>query len=538
MIGHKSQDDGDLTNGGKETVGASLGGAPGRFFECQGTPGIDSRDDRRKSVGGRCRRAVGDQRSDVLQTAQSRVASQPRRSGAQADGTACAEVERGTVATGGTHGARHGITARTGRANRAVGVGTDDAAGVAAAGELLKKNETLAASPAEAAGPAETEVTPLLEKCPVSRTEQHAASQQPRREREHRSREAAARFVTAHQASCRLAADCLKVSPRTLSYWCRRNAEGTLTAKLRGRPCREPSLEERTEVALVLEETGPRLGLPTLQTYYPQTPPCVLTYLLKEYRRQFQKDHQQMVETLHWQCPGTVWAIDHSEPPRPMDGHYNRILAVRDLASGAQLAWTPVLDATAAEALPVLEALVRQYGAPLVLKSDNGSAFISKDFGQWLAGWQIVPLFSPVRMPRFNGACEAGIGAAKRRTEYLATRHNRPLDWSANDLYAAQLWANEDNYPDGFAAGTPASRFAARVPIDPIERDTFRAAVLQYEQKLHAAACTQGDKLTDMLVAVHHRRAVRHVLVEHGYLDITRRSIPQPLHHAKCAKIK
>jgi transposase InsO family protein len=295
---------------------------------------------------------------------------------------------------------------------------------------------------------------------------------------------------------------------------------------------------ERAQVTLLLDETGPRLGLPTLQARYPQTPSCVLASLLNEYRRQFQADHQQIVETLHWRCAGKVWAIDHSEPPRPLDGHYTQIFAVRDLASGMQLAWTPVLNATAAEAIPVLELLVRQHGAPLVLKSDNGSAFLSDDFGQCLAKQQIEPLLSPVRMPRFNGACEAGIGAAKRRTEYLAARNNRPLDWSANDLYAAQLWANEENYPDGFAAGTPASRFAARDSIDVHERDTFRSCVVQYERKLQQAACTQNETLSDTLLAVYHRRAVRHALVELGYLDITRRSIPQPLHLTKCAKIK
>ena len=51
--------------------------------------------------------------------------------------------------------------------------------------------------------------------------------------------------------------------------------------------------------------------------------------------------------------------------------------------------------------------------------------------------------------------------------------------------------------------------------------------------ELNAAACTAGDVLTDKLLAAHHRRAVRQALVEHGYLDITRRSIPQPIHVAK-----
>jgi transposase InsO family protein len=262
-----------------------------------------------------------------------------------------------------------------------------------------------------------------------------------------------------------------------------------------------------------------------------------LTYLLRDYRQQFQAGHRQMIETLRWQRPGTVWAIDHSEPPRPIDGCYPQILAVRDLASGMQLAWTPVLDATAAEALSILESLVQSHGPPLVLKSDNGSAFLSQDFAAWLDRWQIVPLLSPVRMPRFNGACEAGIGGAKRRTEYLALRHGRDLDWSADDLFAAQKWANEEHYPGGFAAGTAAARFAARTPIEIADRDKLCAAVVQYERQLNNEACIAGDALTDTLLAAHHRRAVRQALVELGYLDITRRSIPQPLHVKKCARI-
>ncbi len=290
-------------------------------------------------------------------------------------------------------------------------------------------------------------------------------------------------------------------------------------------------------VAALLEECGPRLGVPTLRTYCHKTPRCVLTDLVREYRRQFQDQHRQMVETLHWKHPGAVWAIDHSEPPRPIDGHYTQILAVRDLASGLQFAWTPVADATAAEALLVLEGLVLRHGPPLVLKSDNGPAFISQDFDDWLKAWQVVPLLSPFRTPRYNGACEAGIGAAKRRTEYLAAHHGRHLDWSASDLDAAQQWANEEHYPGGCAAGTPAGRFAARSPIDPNERDIVSAAVLQYENQLNEAVCTAGDQLSDTLEAAHHRRAVRHVLVERGYLDITRRSVPQPLPPRKCARI-
>jgi transposase InsO family protein len=328
------------------------------------------------------------------------------------------------------------------------------------------------------------------------------------------------------------------VPSRTLAHWWWRRTGGELVPRLRGRPCREVSLEERVCVEALLEETGPRLGLPTLRACCEDVPPSILGYLLADYRRRFQAEHRLVVETLHWLRPGAVWAIDHSQPPRAIDGCYNQILAVRDLASGMQLGWTPVADATATEALPVLEVLVLQHGPPLVLKSDNGSAFISHPFAEWLAAWQIVPLFSPVRMPRYNGACEAGIGGMKRRTELVAARYDRLLDWTCDDLFAALQWANEDHYPHGLAAGTAASRFAARQTLGAAERNTFRAAVVQFQQQLYTAACTSGDVLTDKLRAVYHRRAVRRVLIEHDYLSITRRSIPQPIHSAKCARIK
>lgn len=36
-------------------------------------------------------------------------------------------------------------------------------------------------------------------------------------------------------------------------------------------------------------------------------------------------------------------------------------------------------------------------------------------------------------------ACEAGIGAAKCRTEVIAAQHGRDCDCNANDLYSAAL---------------------------------------------------------------------------------------------------
>ena len=60
------------------------------------------------------------------------------------------------------------------------------------------------------------------------------------------------------------------------------------------------------------------------------------------------------------------------------------------------------------------------------------------------------------------------------------------------------------------------------------ERDMFRNVVVQCKHERNAEACSVGDAQTATRLAVHQRRAVRQALVELGYLDIIRRSIPQP----------
>src|SRR5262249_36803615 len=136
---------------------------------------------------------------------------------------------------------------------------------------------------------------------------------------------------------------------------------------------------------------------------------------LRRYRRIWRRRRRLLLHRLHWRRPGTVWAIDFTEPQQPIDGCYPRLLAVRDLASGYQLLWLPVADESEDTAIPALQALFRQHGAPLVLKSDNGSAFIGERLALLLQSLQILPLFSPPRLPSYNGSCEAGIGSMKTR---------------------------------------------------------------------------------------------------------------------------
>jgi hypothetical protein len=69
-----------------------------------------------------------------------------------------------------------------------------------------------------------------------------------------------------------------------------------------------------------------------------------------------------------------------------------------------------------------------RHGAPLVLKADNGSAFIAEATRDFLSLVGVNLLFSPPHTPRYNGSIEAGIGSLKTRTERHACRASRPLD--------------------------------------------------------------------------------------------------------------
>ena len=206
-------------------------------------------------------------------------------------------------------------------------------------------------------------------------------------------------------------------------------------------------------------------------------PPAELADLLRRYRRLWRRRYLQCLQVLHWQVPGTVWAMDFAEAPHPIDGVYPYLLGVRDLASGQQLLWLPLRTATSFETIGALEPLFLLHGAPLVLKTDNGSPFLADDTQAYLAGWGIEHLCSPPGTPRYNGAIEAGIGSLKTRTEQEATRHGHSTRWSYDDVEAARAKANAEARPQGDSGPSPDEAWTTRRSISTAERMLFRAAV-------------------------------------------------------------
>jgi len=236
--------------------------------------------------------------------------------------------------------------------------------------------------------------------------------------------------------------------------------------------------------------------------------------------------------------PGVLWAMDFTEARPPIDGHSPYVLAVRDLASGLQLAWRALPDMTVTALLPELQLLFTIYGAPLVLKSDNGSAFRAEALKALLQRWQVWPLYSPPGAPWYNGAIEASISSLKIWTYYEAWRNGHADSWTGADLDAAREFVNTLPRPRRLAGRTPAEVWESRRPAGPQLRDDFAQLLRHLETEARCAGGIALDAdLDHYQQAALHRRVLESALMQHGYLSITRRPIPQQLFGRKLAMI-
>jgi transposase InsO family protein len=327
-------------------------------------------------------------------------------------------------------------------------------------------------------------------------------------------------------------ANLLHLSPRTLRDWRADFRIAIPRLQLLGRPTLRSSLDDRTAVLDVLKELGPAASVATLRDCFPYMPRAELEDLVMRYRRVWRKRNQHAPYCLHWQVPGAVWAMDFSEAPRPIDGVYPYLLAVRDLASHQQLLWLPVFDRTAITVIDSLWPLFHTHGVPLVLKTDNGPAFIADATQDFLFSLGVNLLFSPPHTPWYNGSIEAGIGSLKTRTERHAGKDGHPGYWTCDDVAAAQIEANATARPQGETGPTPDELWQTRRPITPEERRLFQETVHRRRDELgHQGEMSSKEERRMQ------REAIRRALVEHGILLFSRRRIPLPIRSQQTANI-
>ena len=224
--------------------------------------------------------------------------------------------------------------------------------------------------------------------------------------------------------------------------------------------------------------------------------------------------------------------MDHSEATQLIDGQYEQIFAVRDLASHRQLVWCGVQSAGAEEACDILEELFARHGPPLVMKSDNGPAFIAEVMQELLQRRRVTPLLSPKRRPQYNGALERANSTHKVYTHQQAVAENHPRYWTTANLDAARRLANSITRPYGHQGLSPDEAWQQREPITNKQRDEF-ARELESQRDV---ACTElgfADRkdLTSIQQDRLERLAISQTLQALGYL--TKHEVRRPARKAK-----
>lgn len=314
------------------------------------------------------------------------------------------------------------------------------------------------------------------------------------------------------------------LSPGTWRNWRRWQQAAAPPLAHRGRPPRCASRAERQTATRFLMEHGSQVPLHALREQLPAVARAELVDLRRRYQRLCRWRLDRFRGRLVWKHVGAVWAIDFTEPKEYIGGTDRWILAIRDLASGYQLAWLSCTQATAEGVVQVLRALFLEYGAPLVLKSDNGCQFIAHLTLLLLVEWQVVPLFNPPRRPAYNGGLERTHPILKSYTAAAAQAQGRPAALLAEDLETGRLNANRFTRKLGPKGPTADEMWRDRPPLPDELRSAFQAT-LQIE-RLRARAARGLDPqaaLPHYPQAAVDREAIRDALLEHDLLEIKRK---------------
>jgi hypothetical protein len=311
----------------------------------------------------------------------------------------------------------------------------------------------------------------------------------------------------------------LYLSERTVRRW--RAQPPTLRPARRGRRPQWATRAERNEVYQFLRPRGTSTPLAAVRAAFPNRRRDDLKDVVRRFRRVQRRKAERHRSWLEWLRPGTVWAADFKEWCEPIEGRYGWIFSVKDLASRCQLVWLPVGVADGDLVRAVFARLFAEHGVPLVLKMDNGGPFRDDDTKRLLAGYDVVPLFSPKRRPRYNGGVERANGQVSGYQQAVAEFRGRRAGPTREDAETARQFANELAHPYGWRGPTAAQLWTAREPVSAAARSAFLATVAAHRSEVRAEwqFATDAELTHDEAAAVD-RHAVRDALVEHGLLRI------------------
>lgn len=194
------------------------------------------------------------------------------------------------------------------------------------------------------------------------------------------------------------------------------------------------------------------------------------------------------VQSTPWLFPERPWSRLHVDFGGPFKGHY--FLVIVDAYSK----WVEVIPVTSPSSdatISCLRAVFATHGIPDIIVSDNGTAFTSATFQQFLQRNQIRGIRVPPYHPASNGAAERIVQLAKNK-----------LKKSTSGDFQTQIHRMLFQYrttPHSLTGRTPAELLMGRtlrIPLKALCPDHRGDVVLkQLKQKLHQDKGARRDQL-------------------------------------------
>jgi len=141
-------------------------------------------------------------------------------------------------------------------------------------------------------------------------------------------------------------------------------------------------------------------------------------------RQEITRQDRQALRRIEWQVPNLVWAMDDLECTiRDTDYHKLYAHRLQDLASRYKFHPLTGEFPCGEEIAGHLEAQFARYGAPLILKRDNGTNLSHPSVNALLEDHYVLPLPSPPFYAPYNGAMEESQGEFQRGLQEKLSPH-------------------------------------------------------------------------------------------------------------------
>lgn len=315
------------------------------------------------------------------------------------------------------------------------------------------------------------------------------------------------------------------VAPSSLMRWKRRQSRGEEILKLPG-----PKKVEEMDIGRLYDEIAElahcRQRTHGTTAFYEKYRECasrrVLAEMTEMVRRTVNDERSTGLQEIDWNCSGHVWALDETK-------WYGRlVLTVRDL--GSKYRMPSLTGAMTGERIAVwLEGLFERFGAPLIMKRDNGSALKCTSVDAVLARWRVIPLDSPTYYPQYNGSVEQSQGEFKTHLEALVASDATDKELElAVDLAGHELNHTERRSLKGHLACEQFTLGRVKVKYYNKRR---RMEVYRYIKGM-AAEMVAGMQTTDKrAVAAAWRAAVQSWLQENGLITVKQDGKVLPYFH-------